>query len=891
MVQVSSAESSMAREIEDLGNVLSRIRTVLAASEEREITDLSEKLWLRELRDVGYDAEDILSDFNYNWHSKFKEMGHQRQANSRKRKLEVTGLIFSPWYGISFLSRIQKVTKRYHEICQARDTRFFSEEDGIRKFQSCSRPPSSSFLDPSEIFGREIETREVIDAVEIILGKKVVALVGMAESFTYEECGLLQIDALERRFLEVLAGNNFFLVLDNVQDVNLGQWKVLQWLHAFGGDSSCILITTENNAVAESMGANLSIHLGGLSRTDSLALFSHHAFNKMNSTILPETRMEIAHKIVNKCSGVPLIVRTLGSLIAFSTEEKMWEYILQSNVWDLEECRKDMHILSLSYHGLPAHLKPCFRSCAMFPKGHLFEAACLVRLWAAQGLIQAEDTKQIEVGRTYVNDLMQRSFFQYKAVQGTKGTKPKFTMHDLMHDLSTWIVGGETSIIEDQVIGNSYSEGFRYKPSLAQNMDMGLANFPHLIEEQGDFHNLTVIVNNDGLIRFIPLQSCRSLKSLLIYSYNQARFDLEQHFFNFSYLQFLRVLDLNFWRAVELPESIGLLKYLQFLGLSGQSLPDSICNLNNLQTLEVRTRSSHLTLPTKFGCMENLRHLIFSPWDVTMMPIGIGSLTNLQTLSAFAVSKGGSATLDELNKLNNLRGELHITGLHHLLCQHVIDSMKPTLKNKEDLTHLTLRWSTVKSQTRNNDIKLLKVLQPHINIKHVVVEGYRGVLFPSWFSDGHFSSLTYLKIDNCMNCRKLPAVGQLPVLKHLKLEGLKHLQNVGDEFYGYCEVSFPSLETLSFYDMPELERWYRRSGNRSDFPCLCELQGPILTGPAQNTTKTTLPLLMPLPSMYRPHLSPHHVIIIKKKENNISSSQNNYPLQPSSTLPAHSLSS
>ncbi|KAJ1699188.1 hypothetical protein LUZ63_007700 [Rhynchospora breviuscula] len=504
MVQGSSAESSIVREIKKLVNMMTRIRTVLADSEEREIMDLSEKLWLREIREVAYDAEDILSDFNYNWRE--KEMGHLHRANSRKRKLEVTGLTFSAWYDSSLMSRIQKVTERYHEICQARDTFCLCEEDGIRKFQSCSRPPSSSFLDPSGILGREAETRAVIDAIVIILGIKVIALVGMTgigkttvaklvfnhgvvhtqfqlkgwvwispfydevtitkliiESFTYEECGLCQLDALEQRLIEVLAGNKFLLVLNNIQDVNSGQWKVLQWLHTYGGDSSCILITTENSAVAESMGANLSIPLGALSRMDSWALFSHHVFNKRNSTMIPEKIMEIAQKLVDKCSGVPLAVRALGSLVSFSTEEKTWEYILQSNVWDLEECMNDMSILSLSYHVLPAHLKPCFRSCAMFPKGHVFEADSLVRIWAAQGLIQAEDSKEIEVGHTYVNDLMQRSLLQYRVVQGIRQTKPKIMMHDLMHDLSTWIVGGETAIIENKVIGNRNYKGFRAK--------------------------------------------------------------------------------------------------------------------------------------------------------------------------------------------------------------------------------------------------------------------------------------------------------------------------------------------------------------------------------------------------------------------------------------------
>lgn len=83
-----------------------------------------------------------------------------------------------------------------------------------------------------------------------------------------------------------------------------------------------------------------------------------------------------------------------------------------------------------------------------------------------------------------------------------------------------------------------------------------------------------------------------------------------------------------------------------------------------------------------------------------------GGPTNLQTFSAFAVSKGSLATLNELNRLNNLRDELHITGLHHILHEYVCNYIDMDLLSKENLTHLTLQWSTfTKTQTLNNDKK------------------------------------------------------------------------------------------------------------------------------------------------------------------------------------------
>lgn len=86
-----------------------RTRTVLADAEDRETTGQFDKLCLPELEEVTYDAENILSDFNYNWVS--MEMEYQQQIDSRKRKFQISDAIFSSRYDSSFLSRIKRVTE------------------------------------------------------------------------------------------------------------------------------------------------------------------------------------------------------------------------------------------------------------------------------------------------------------------------------------------------------------------------------------------------------------------------------------------------------------------------------------------------------------------------------------------------------------------------------------------------------------------------------------------------------------------------------------------------------------------------------------------------------------------------------------------------------------
>jgi hypothetical protein len=72
-----------------------------------------------------------------------------------------------------------------------------------------------------------------------------------------------------------------------------------------------------------------------------------------------------------------------------------------------------------------------------------------------------------------------------------------------------------------------------------------------------------------------------------------------------------------------------------------------------------------------------------------------------------------------------------------------------------------------------------------------------------------------LKLIGCISCEQLPAIGHLPNLKFLKIEGATAITKIGPEFIGYGVgypgsadgVIFPKLETLVILDMPEWEEW------------------------------------------------------------------------------------
>ncbi|KAJ6867328.1 disease resistance protein RGA1 [Populus alba x Populus x berolinensis] len=548
--------------------------------------------------------------------------------------------------------------------------------------------------------------------------------------------------------------------------------------------------------------ATIPVHLmGRLAEDDSWLLFERLAFGMRRREEYVHLE-SIGKAIVNKCSGVPLALKAVGSFMRFKRNEREWLSVKESEIWNLpDEGGTIKAALKLSYNNLPPHLKQCFGFCCMFPKDYVMKKDQLVKLWMATGFIDPEGQMDLhETGYETFDDLVGRSFFQEVKEDGLGNITCK--MHDLFHDLAKSVMTGECCLIEKN-----------RRPRIPQTVR-------HITFLDG---SLCYYYDKD------PVKG-KSLRSLISFQDDYFPSDISGALlFKVSSQKKLRTLNLSCFTFEKLPEPIGNLQHLRYLDVSNsliQKLPESISSLQNLQTLNLSNCSRLYMLPKRMKDMKSLMYLDLTGCDALQcMPSGMGQLTCLRKLGMFIVGKEAGHHIGELQRLNYIGGELSIKDLGNV--QGLTDAQNANLRRKTNLQSLSLSWrednSSKISEAKSEDV--LCALEPHSNMKKLEISGYRGSKFPDWMMELRLPNLVEISLESCMNCEHLPPFGKLRFLKHLQLKRMDTVKCIGSEMYGDGENPFPSLKRLTLGQMMNLEEWETNSmGGREIFTCLDQLQ-------------------------------------------------------------------
>ncbi|XXG84881.1 hypothetical protein AAC387_Pa11g0093 [Persea americana] len=577
------------------------------------------------------------------------------------------------------------------------------------------------------------------------------------------------LDQLHTRVRETLSGKRYLLVLDDVWNEDYENWSRLRACLNCGAMGSKILVTTRNDTVASIMGTLRPHHLGALSEQDSWSLFRSLARPHPNF-------VSIGREIAAKCNGVPLALKALARMLASSNARENWEKVRRSDVWDaLRDQGGILPALKLSYDHLTPSLKQCFRYCAIFPKGCQIDKNKLIKQWIAHNFIYSGDGTEFleEEGDRCFKGLLTRSLFQVKA--GTNDVDVRlFNMHDLVHDLLKYISEKECIVLE-------------------ASMQIGLRGTRHLslknCEWAGKPENLEA------------LKKCEKMHSMFLC----CPIDINVC----SSLMCLRVLDLSFAQIKYLPNSIDKLKQLRYLDVSSKwvtKLPETMCNLHCLQTL-ILLGCPLEKLPKNMKRMISLRHIEFDAATKDLhLPTGIGELTCLRTLPKFVVGEESGHGIEELKCLNQLSGDILIEGLDKI--RNGEHAYEANLKGKRLLHSLELSWPSIEAlaNTENKAEEVIENLEPHSNLKKLIVDNYMGLNFPSWMME--LSNLVGIKLSHCNECVHLPPLGQLRFLESLEIKELNAVKYIVefDRSHNYTDI-FPSLKELYICDMANLEGW------------------------------------------------------------------------------------
>ncbi|TYI31929.1 hypothetical protein ES332_A04G021400v1 [Gossypium tomentosum] len=398
------------------------------------------------------------------------------------------------------------------------------------------------------------------------------------------------------------------------------------------------------------------------------------------------------------------------------------------------------------------------------------------------------------------------SFFQRSSKD-----KSRFVMHDLMNDLAQLVAGEICCRLEGEK-QQKFSHRSRHSAYVSDDRFHGVKKFEA-------FYQMT------SLRTFLPLPlPLMAPRYHVFYLSNVVLDDLLPRLSN------LRVLSLRRFKIYDLPDLFENLKHLRDLNFSRtliNSLPDSLCTLYHLETLILRDCSELKSLPSNIGNLVNLNFLdIRGAGSIKRMPSGFDQLTKLQILSNFVIGEGDGLLIRELKNLSSLRGKFCLSGLENVNGQ---DAREAKLNEKLGIDGLVLQWGAdLANSTRKKGVeeRVLDFLRPPKKLEQLIIENYGGVKFSSWIADSSFENLSSLKLRNCKNCKSLPSVGRLPLLKDLSIIGFDQVQKIGVEFFGENTLNpFASLEILSFESLPNWKEWDACEGNEKvlKLPSLREL--------------------------------------------------------------------
>ncbi|WVZ50016.1 hypothetical protein U9M48_001315 [Paspalum notatum var. saurae] len=779
------------REIRFLRSELNNMHAVLQKCAAMENPDIQVKAWTKELRELAYDIEDCVDNFVHGVDTDHRRHGHaaggikeffrkcvrrlktlvarHRVANQvqelKARVVEVAGQRVR--YKLD--DQVSSIVSSGNRPIDPRLCALFAEESHLVGIDGPRDELASWLLDDGEVgcvIGRKVLSiygfgglgkSTLANEVRRKIGKQFDfhALVSVSQKPDFRKILWSVLSRIEKKstfvkeretwddemiiekIRELLQQKRYFIIIDDIWSVEA--WDLLKCALPENNKGSRVITTTRIESVARAccaLPSDRCYKIEPLNEFHSRSLLFKKVFGREDGC--PDKIEHVSDDILRKCSGLPLAIVSIASLLANrSNIQEQWEKVRAStgSVLQINHGIGGMKtILSLSYSDLPQYLKTCLLYLSIFPEDYDIERGSLVRRWIAEGFVN-EGSWQIaeDVAEIYFNELINRSMIQPVDIDYV-GRVRVCRVHDMMLELLKSKAKEENFV---KIIGPSSmstkSEGVVRRLSIEfSDQDQKLA--------PKEVASLTHIRSFSA---FGPCQS-QTLP--------------------FAYLKVLRVLSLDcqFNGSFDL-KIICKLHQLKYLRLNAPELPAEIGELQFLETLEWCNYSWRNLFPHGVARLHNLKHLLVD-WE-GMLPEAIGSMQSLKTLSHFNICDSPVSAVQELGKLRNLR-DLSISW----------DQKEPTDARYKDymssslskLASYSLQSLRIESEQAIPVNFLVSLSPPPYLLRQFWMWNCYFQRCPKWIAP--LGRLAELKLDVWdLEDEDLDLLGELPALLHLQL--------------------------------------------------------------------------------------------------------------------------
>ncbi|XP_048131920.1 putative disease resistance protein At1g50180 [Rhodamnia argentea] len=393
-------------------------------------------------------------------------------------------------------------------------------------------------------------------------------------------------DELFKALYEIQQKKRCIVVLDDIWTKEA--WNCLRAAFPMDDTRSKLLITTRNKEVAEYINPRGLVHeLRCLSDQESWDLLKKRAFPE--TKVINEDMKRLGHELLKKCGGIPLAIIVLGGLLAvngglLAVDE--WEKVYKKINLHFSDKSELSKVLALSYDDLPWQLKPCFLHLGSFPEDAEIPATKVLNMWIAEGFVllnayEEESKTQVEdVAEQYLTELVNRGMVQVRF--NLSGKIKTCHLHDLMRELCVSMAMRESflSILNIQQDNETEDCSSPMAPKVESTCKIRRLS---LNMRMSDKRNMIQSLKQIG-------RATLHLRTLMFFGSMEGKWKICQPIF--TNCKFLRVLKLEYLFNMEgkLPKSVGDLVHLRFLSLAGssfQGLPKSMGNLVCMEFLDL----------------------------------------------------------------------------------------------------------------------------------------------------------------------------------------------------------------------------------------------------------------------------------------------------------------